>query len=139
MIFGKGKGEKKMSEEETVDIPVEETEETVEAPAVEEAPEKPKRQEPKVDIEIGTAKAVIEVPLDCDDKPEVDVLVNQMATAKALALSKSRTIIKAVRNSKTKAMEGRPVLDPAAKKIVVKVAFEPPISEDFVKAAEGVV
>ena len=101
-----------------------------------ETSKKPKRKEPKVDISVASSSAVIEVPVDCGDSPEVDALIGQMATAKALAMSKARIIIKAVRNSKTIAVESRPVLDLSGKKLIVNVTFKPAINEDFVELAQ---
>ncbi len=140
MIFGRAKGEKDMSKDKVVEVPVEEAvEKKTEAPVVEEAPKEPKHKEPETNIEINASGAVVEVPLDCGDKPQTDMLINQMSVAKALALSKIRTIIKAVKNSKTIAKEGRPVLDMVAKKVVVELTFEPAIDENFVKMAQEAV
>lgn len=139
MVFGRAKGEKNMSKDEKVEVPVEKkVEKKAEAPVV-EVPKKPVRKEPESNVEVGTSGATIEVPLNCGDKPEADALLNQMAVAKALAASKASKVIKAVRNSKTIAKEGRPVLDMAAKKVVVELTFEPAIGENFVKAAQEAV
>lgn len=132
----KTKGDSSMSDSEIVDTPVDEVVENKEEVVVERAPVKPKRKEPETNIKISTSSAIIEVPLDCGNKPETSTLINQMATAKALAGSKARVIIKAVRNAEAKAIESRPVIDMAAKKVIMEVSFEPPIEDDFVKVAQ---
>jgi len=114
-------------------------EEEVVEPAAEEAPKKPERKEPECNVEVTAASATIQVPLDCGEKPELDVLAGLMSTAKALAVSKARTIIKVTRHAKTTVNEGRPVLDLAAKTVVVRLGFDPQLLEDYVKAAEEAV
>lgn len=101
--------------------------------------EKPSRVEPESHVQVTAAKAVVEVPIDCDDVVQTDALVNHIATAKALASSKVSKIIKVARNAKTKATETRPMLNMAAKKVVVEVTFEPAVGEDIVKAAQEAV
>lgn len=137
MIFGRAKGEENMSKKTIDEVQAEEVVEEVPSPV--ESPKKPTREEPESSVVVTASGAIIEVPLDCDDKPETDVLLNQMAIAKVLAVSKVSKVIKAVRNSKTRAVESRPILDMAAKKLVIDVTFEPAVNEDFVKSAQEAV